>query len=199
MAPLQLSTAELGNRLRRAFGIRGAIDTAVDTLASPVALAVDLDAPPFRGDGVSWYGALRQITGATFGNVGVYADASVRATVDGVLVTNIDAATQDFRIAVINVIAAGLGTIAPELIGGPSVPLAPVTVFAIDLVAAATPVMHRFRLGAGENIWIPLDTALTPDPNVSTQTRVIAVGADTAGVDVQASFSGRFWYGGYDR
>lgn len=62
--PQGIQGSALGNQLRRAFGLRGLISTAVDEVLVPVGLARNLDAPPFRTDGVRWWLSSEQTAAA---------------------------------------------------------------------------------------------------------------------------------------
>lgn len=193
--PQGLQTAAVGNQLRRSFGLRGLIQTSVDEIVVPIASIADLDRPPFRSEGFSWYSSNRQITGATFGHVGISFDPSIRGRVEKVVITNLDPAQQDYRVALANVSNPGALAVVPELVDGAAVPLGPITIFGIDLVAPAAPPMLRVRLAPGENFTWDCDITLLDA--TSGLRRFLLVGCDTAGIDVQASFSGRFWPGAF--
>lgn len=58
--PQGIQGSSVGDQLRRGFGLRGLISTAVDEVLVPVAHARNLDAPPFRTDGIRWWMQIEQ-------------------------------------------------------------------------------------------------------------------------------------------
>lgn len=52
---IQLQSVELITRIRRALGIRGALDTPLDQTAVQTINVLDASGPPFRSNGYNWY------------------------------------------------------------------------------------------------------------------------------------------------
>lgn len=197
MLPIQ--TAELINRVRRAFGLRGQLGIDVESLASPVVPLFDASGAPFRSDGIEWWGSqfLAALAG-NFGDVAVVADISnIRAVVDQIIIANINAAPASF-IGFLQgrTYATGDCTSSESegaTIQGPNVPIDLVSTTGAASYTATSPRLFTVQLPAQTSLVIPCEIALITIPGIANRGLTVQTGA--VNQDCCITYRGRYWKG----
>jgi hypothetical protein len=161
---MQFNTAELGNRLKRALGLRGSLEEIrFDGGISPTALVLDASGAPYRTNGYRFLG--RRGIGALAANLTSFlvcpiTGTQVKIVVDSLLLTNDNAAASKFVIG-IQVVAASpaAGPSGPFSLEVDSLPSA----FATGNVPVAMSITQQVGslLSAGlTDVWVPLSSTV---------------------------------------
>lgn len=187
----QLQTAELANRLRRSFGLRGAVDVPLDSSAVQTVRVFDSSGAPFRTSGLSWYAQLALGPGGagTFNEVIFGASAqNVIPLVDQMEVYS--ATAQVIRLTTRIQTAFPAPTVfSPEQVpaAGTATANGPMAMTGNAPGAAIAGGFKHLLLVAGETLVVPMLGYLV-QPGIE-----IVIGCNAANTDLTVSLSGR-WY-----
>jgi hypothetical protein len=106
VSELNFNTAELGNRLRRALGLRGGVALELQDQVVPVATILAADGAPYRSNGFRIWG--RRGLGPSVGNLTSFlvcpvVGTGVKLVVDSLILTSDEAAVQKVVVGIVTV------------------------------------------------------------------------------------------------
>lgn len=196
--PQGIQGSSIGDQLRRAFGLRGLISTAVDEVLVPVGISRNLDTPPFRTDGLRWgIGSTAAASAGNFTSIQVCCHPAIKAVVDQIIVANNGAAACGFRIGGLQhpyLTPDAITLEGPTAIGtnyGAS--NTPIDISALNSATLHTSTIARLFLLPQTTLVIPVDLLLGPFDVASNASGAVYVQAETVNTGLMVSFSGRYW------